>query len=265
MIEANRLCKVFKRTLQDEKNKRKTRAEEFLAVNNISFQASAGEIVGILGPNGAGKTTLLRMLGGLMSPTSGEVIVENNQGERVENASKMKATIGYLSQNTKLYNRFSVREMLCIFGNIFQLTKQEAAKRAEEIIALLHMEEFADNKIERLSTGQTQRVNIARCLVHKPDIYIFDEPTLGLDVMSSKTILEFMKEEKKKNKAILYSTHYMEEAQYLCDKVIMMHHGEVLHAGTPGELMQLSGTTNLREAFLSLAENKDLAAGKEEA
>lgn len=270
MIEVKDLCKVFKRTLQDDKNKKKTKAEEFYAVDHISFSAVAGEVVGILGPNGAGKTTLLRMLGGLMTPTSGSIRVENNAGQVVQNAAEMKAAIGYLSQNTKLYHRFSVREMLSIFGSIFNLSKAEAKKRGEEIIKLLSMEEFADNKIERLSTGQTQRVNIARCLVHKPDIYIFDEPTLGLDVMSSRTILEFMQKEKENQKTILYSTHYMEEAQYLCDRVIMMHQGQVLHAGTPKALMDLSGTNNLRDAFLCLAEAKENGSeiqndGKEDA
>lgn len=268
MIEANNLCKVFKKTIQEQdktkaKRRNKTRAEEFFAVDHVSLKAYPGEVLGILGPNGAGKTTLLRMLGSLMTPTSGEIVIRQND-EEIRNREKQKQLIGYLSENTKLYHRFSVREMLMVFGEIYGLSKEENEERASKIIETLSMGEFADNQIGRLSTGQTQRANIARCLVHEPEIYIFDEPTLGLDVMSSETILNFMSKEREKGKTILYSTHYMEEAQFLCDKVAFLYHGKILHYDTPSNLMKASETTNLRDAFLTMARIADKGGNVDE-
>ena len=208
--------------------------------------------MGILGPNGAGKTTLLRMLGSLMEPTEGKVVLTDLEGREVTDLVERKRQIGYLSGNTKLYQRLSVREMLMLFASIYKLDKQEAKRRIDEIFKVLQMDEFGDNRIGKLSTGQTQRASIARCLIHQPQLYIFDEPTLGLDVLSSQAIVQFMKKEREEGKAVVYSTHYMEEAQYLCDRIYMMHNGNVIATGTPEELMKLIGTNNLREVFFSL-------------
>lgn len=238
MIEAKEITKKFVRSLQ------KGKKEEFFAVDHVSFTAEDGEILGILGPNGAGKTTLLRMLGTLMEPTSGEVLVDGD-------THISKSRIGYLSENTKLYGRFTVRELLFLFGELYDMSREEITGRVEEIISLLDMGDFADNRIEKLSTGQKQRTSIARCLVHNPDVYIFDEPTLGLDVLSSKTIIDFMKQEKAKGKCVLYSTHYMEEADALCDRIIMINQGKVVASGAPAQLKQQTGTDNLRDTFFA--------------
>ena len=258
MIEVNNLCKSFTRVVKDENykkrkglNKFKTKKEEFLAVNNISFKAREGEILGILGPNGAGKTTLLRMLGGILTPTSGNINVCGHDYSIDKN--KAKKEIGYLSGNTKLYNRFSPRELLKTFASLYEMPKDEIEKSINEVIDIMDMEKFIDNRIENLSTGQTQRTSIARCLIHSPKVYIFDEPTLGLDVISSKSIIDFMKNEKKKGKIVLYSTHYMEEAETLCDKIIMMHQGKVIAVGTPNQIKEKTKTTNLRDSFTTLA------------
>ena len=251
MIRAEELCKQFVRNKVGDKKKRQTK-EDFLAVDHVSLQVNAGEIVGILGPNGAGKTTLLRMLGSLMEPTEGKVVLTDLEGREVTDLVERKRQIGYLSGNTKLYQRLSVREMLMLFASIYKLDKQEAKRRIDEIFKVLQMDEFGDNRIGKLSTGQTQRASIARCLIHQPQLYIFDEPTLGLDVLSSQAIVQFMKKEREEGKAVVYSTHYMEEAQYLCDRIYMMHNGNVMATGTPEELMKLIGTNNLREVFFSL-------------
>jgi len=227
-----------------------------LAVDHVDIEAFGGEILGILGPNGAGKTTLLRMLGCLMEPTEGRVEIYDEEGVPVADEGSRKRKIGYLSGNTKLYHRFSTRELLTIMGDIYGLEPSVIKDRIDYICSVLGMEEFIDNKIERLSTGQTQRANISRCLIHMPDIYIFDEPTLGLDIISSQAIIEFMKNEKEKGKTILYSTHYMEEAQYLCDKISMMHHGKIVVSGKPDELMGDTETNNLRDAFMSIVSDK---------
>ena len=260
MIKTEGLCKVFARTVNNEKNKKKKEKEDFYAVNNVNITADHGEILGILGPNGAGKTTLLRMMGHLMVPTAGSVTIEDENGI-VSSDVEIKKRIGYLSGNTKLYHRFSIREMLHTLCEVYGITKADADKKIEEIIDILKLQDFVDNKIEKLSTGQTQRANIARCLVHSPDIYIFDEPTLGLDIISSEAIIEFMKSEKEKGKTILYSTHYMEEAAFLCDRIVFMHNGKVLDLGTPAELMEKTGTNNLRDTFKAEINN---IAGEEE-
>lgn len=250
MIEARELTKQFIRT------EKKGKKEEFLAVDHVSFKTERGEILGILGPNGAGKTTLLRMLGSLMEPTSGQVLITDEAKEEVTKKEILKKHIGYLSENTKLYGRFSVREMLSIFGELYGFSKEEIEGQIEEICKLLQMETFIDNRIEKLSTGQKQRTSIARCLVHNPDIYIFDEPTLGLDIISSKAIIDFMKQEKKKGKSVLYSTHYMEEAEFLCDRIIMIDKGKIIAAGTPEKLKEATGTDNLRDTFFAYMEGE---------
>lgn len=261
MIKAEHLVKTFTKI---EKKNTKT---EFNAVDDISLQINEGEILGILGPNGAGKTTLLRMLGKLMEPTSGRVYIADKDGREITDTIEVKKHIGYLSGNTKLYNRLSARELFTMLGNIYELPADAVQKRIDEIISVLDMAEFADNRIERLSTGQTQRVSIGRCLLHSPDTYIFDEPTLGLDILSSRAIIEFMKKERETGKSVLYSTHYMEEAEFLCDRIIMVHKGQIIAQGTPGELRALTGTSNLRDTFLSLIEqsaDKDQSDAKEE-
>ena len=249
MLVANNLVKSFYRT--EGRGKR----VEFNAVDGISVSAAPGEIVGILGPNGAGKTTLLRMLASLLKPTDGEVYIEEKKGdksERLTDSLEMKKRIGYLSGNTRLYGRLSVRELMQMFAGIYGIAEDEIEQRINEIDELLNLSEFIDNRIEKLSTGQTQRASIARCIVHDPDIYIFDEPTLGLDIISSTSIIEFMKNEKLCGKTVIYSTHYMEEAEYLCDRIIMINKGRAITNDSPEELKQQTGTDNMRSAFYEI-------------
>ena len=248
MIEAKELSKQFVRTLK------KGKKEEFFAVDHVSLKAQDGEILGILGPNGAGKTTLLRMLGSLMEPTEGKVVITSTDGEEITEQEALKKHIGYLSENTKLYGRFTVREMLSLFAELYGFSKEEIEQQVQRTNELLQMDEFIDNRIEKLSTGQKQRTSIARCLVHNPDIYIFDEPTLGLDIISSKAIIDFMKQEKARGKSVLYSTHYMEEAEFLCDRIIMLNRGQIIASGTPQELKDATETTNLRDTFFAFME-----------
>lgn len=256
MIEAKNIKKMFTRNVLQENDKKrgatgkkKSVKEEFYAVDDISLEAKEGEIVGILGPNGAGKTTLLRILGTLMEPTEGEVLIKNKQGEYETDPVKMKQNIGYLSGNTKLYHRLSTREMLSMLGEIYGMSREECNGQIDKIFQVLDMESFGDNRIEKLSTGQTQRANIARCLIHDPDLYIFDEPTLGLDIISADAIVNFMKGQKERGKTVLYSTHYLEEAQFLCDRIYMIYQGKIVKTGSPEQVMKDTNTNNLREAF----------------
>ena len=253
MLKADNLVKSF------YKSEAKGKRVEFNAVDGISISVETGEILGILGPNGAGKTTLLRMLSGLMEPTSGEVSVTGKNGETVNDTLEVKKSIGYLSGNTKLYGRMSVRELLKIFGAMYEIEDKVLNERIDKITEVLGMEEFVDNRIERLSTGQTQRASIARTIIHDPDIYIFDEPTLGLDIISSSAIIEFMKKEKERGKTVIYSTHYMEEADYLCDRIVMLNKGKTICDASPEELKKQNGVSSMRDAFYRIIESEGIS------
>jgi len=254
VITADHLIKTFTR------NEKRNKKREINAVDNISLQVDAGEIVGILGPNGAGKTTLLRMMSKLMKPTSGTVSIRIGQTE-ISDAVEVKRHIGYLSNNTKLYGRLSARELLQMLGVLYGLSEGDTAKRIVKISEILSMDSFLDNRIEKLSTGQTQRASIARCLVHDPKVYIFDEPTLGLDIISSASIIDFMKRERERGKTVLYSTHYMEEAEYLCDRIVMIHQGRIIREGTPGDLKAQMGKESLRDVFAELINMEGMPDG----
>lgn len=244
MIEICNVTKEF--TKEIGKNKKL----KFLADNNISFEAHEGEVLGILGPNGAGKTTLLRMCAGIMEPSSGEVKIDNLSYKNDD--IEIKKKISFLSGNTKLYKDISPYELLEMCALYYGMEKEKIDKRIKVVSKRFNLDSFLHQRIENLSTGQMQRVNIARCVVHNPKYYIFDEATSGLDIISSKTILDFIKEEKKANKGILYSTHYMEEAENICDRVVLIHHGEVIKEGTPKSIIKETNTTNLRDAFFVL-------------
>ena len=219
----------------------------------MSFDVNNGEILGILGPNGAGKTTLLRIIAGIMNPTSGEITIDDLNYK--ENETEIKKMLAFLSGNTKIYDTLSPYELLKMCAQIYDVPNNEIEKKIKEISKILNMNAFLYNRIEKLSTGQTQRVNIARCMVHNPKYYILDEATSGLDIITSQIILDFIKDEKEKGKTILYSTHYMEEAENICDKIIMINKGKIIATGTPKEIRKMTKTTNLRDAFFSLVED----------
>ena len=257
----------------------------FAAVDHINFTVNDGEIVGILGPNGAGKTTLLRMMSGLLEPDEGSVEVilkdqkadnaseknsetaKNSESAKNSELSKasdghlagpmeLKKNIGFLSNNTRLYERFSARELLRMLGGLYDQPEDVTEKRIEQIFDRLQMREFSDDRISSLSTGQKQRVSISRCFIHDPSVFIFDEPTLGLDILSARVIIEMMLAEKAAGKTVLYSTHYMEEAQKLCDRIIMLDHGKMIENAPVKDILEKTGTDNLREAFFALTEGR---------
>ena len=244
MIKVEHVTKKFVR------NKTKREKEEFYADKDISFEAKKGEIIGILGPNGAGKTTLLRMIAGILEPTEGKITFD--ELDYKHNEIEIKQKIAYLSGNTKIYDTLSTYELLKMCCDIYGISKDESEKKIKEITDVLKIESFLYNKIANLSTGQTQKVNLARCLVYHPQYYILDEATTGLDIISSQIILNFIKEERDKGKTILYSTHYMEEAENICNRVIMINKGEIIKTGTPEEIKKDTNTTNLRDAFFAM-------------
>ena len=243
MIKINNVSKEFEKNVDKKKIK-------FYADKDISFDVNDGEILGLLGPNGAGKTTLLRIIAGIMKPTKGEVFIDDK--DLSKNEIEIKKKISFLSGNTKLYKDISCVELLKMCAAYYDMDKNIIYKRIKEVVKRFDMDSFKDQRIGSLSTGQTQRVGVSRCVMHDPHYYILDEATSGLDIISSKVILDFIKEEKEKGKCIIYSTHYMEEAENICDRVVLINKGEIIAIGTPTEIKEETETTNLRDAFFKL-------------
>ena len=240
LLQTNHLSKIY---TDDRKSVVK-------AVNDISLQIYQGETFGLVGESGCGKSTFGQMLVNLLEPTKGKITFDKMTYQK--NEIEIKKQIAYLSGNTKLYDTLTCYELLKMCCDIYSVEKEEQENRIKEVTKVLKMDSFLHNKIENLSTGQTQKVNIARCLVHNPKYYILDEATTGLDIISSQIILDFIKGERKKKKTILYSTHYMEEAENICDRVIMINKGKIIKTGTPEEVKKDTKTTNLRDAFFAL-------------
>ncbi len=240
MIEVENLVKTFPTALGPQKS----------AVAGVSFRIESGEIYGLLGPNGAGKTTTLRILSGLMQPTAGRVMV-NGFDVTVEPYAA-KTSIGFLTANTGLYQRLSPRELLPYFAELHGMDRQATNRRVRELIDWLGMEDFADLRCGALSTGQKQRTNIARALIADPPILILDEPTLGLDVLTNRLILDFIRRERDMGKAILLSTHYLDEAESLCDRIGLLHEGRLIAEGDMAALRTETGCERLTEIFLQL-------------
>lgn len=249
MIKVDKVSKKFNKLV----NKRKK--EEFYANKDITFETKEGEILGILGPNGAGKTTLLRMIAGIMTPSAGTITIDDLNYHNDE--IKIKKMIAFLTGNTKLYKDISAYELLKMTSEYYEIPNDKSEEEIKKLTKKFSMESFLHQRIGSLSTGQTQRVAIARCLIHNPNYYILDEPTNGLDIISSKAILDMIREEKENNKCILYSTHYMEEAENICDRVVLMDKGKIITIGTPEEIRKKAHTTNLRDAFFILTKEND--------
>ena len=246
MIKVENVSKTFMKKNELGKN------IEFFADKDISFNAKDGEILGLLGPNGAGKTTLLRILAGIMKPTSGNIFIDDKTYCKDE--IEIKKNISFLSGNTKLYKDISCVELLKMCAGYYGMNKEKIDERIAEVIDRFDMESFKNQRIGSLSTGQVQRVGIARCVLHEPHYYILDEATSGLDIISSQIILNFIKEERDRGKCIIYSTHYMEEAENICDKVILLNKGEIIAMATPKKIEKDTKTNNIRDAFFQLIE-----------
>ncbi|MBN2064582.1 MAG: ATP-binding cassette domain-containing protein [Sedimentisphaerales bacterium] len=223
---------------------------EVPAVRGVSFETAPGEIFGLLGPNGAGKTTLLRILAGIIAPDSGSCIVDGLDSREYPEA--IRSRIGFLSGNTRLYKRMTAREVLFYFGRLNNMPDELIEKRIGQVSEILDMDSFLDRRCESFSTGQMQRAGIARVIIHDPKILILDEPTLGLDIMSSQAILDFIRNARQQGRTVIFSTHYMTEAEMLCDRIGLINNGELLTIGTRQALYQQTGKDNLQEAFLSL-------------
>lgn len=240
MIEARNLVKIFR----DKKR------GEIRAADDISFRAEPGRIYGLLGANGAGKTTTLRLLATLLRPTSGSAIVAGF--DTVRDPEKVRANVGFLAASTALYGRLTAREMIGYFGRLNGLSAAEVAARVKRLADELDMHEFLDRRCEKFSTGMKQKTSIARTLVHDPAVMIFDEPTLGLDVMTSRAIVRFVRDCRDRGKTVIYSTHIMSEVEKLCDVVGIIHDGRLLAEGTPAALRIRYAEQDIEEIFVKV-------------
>ncbi len=227
------------------------------AVDHVSFEVRPGEIFGLLGPNGAGKTTTLRMLATVITPSDGTATLGGFDVR--ENPDEVRQQIGFLSSDMGLYHRLTPRETLVYFCELNGIRGQDLKRRVAETITAFEMEKFAGTPVDRLSTGMRQKVAIARTLVHDPPILILDEPAAGLDVPTARTIEEFIVTAKQSGKCIILSTHVMEEAEYLCDRIAVIHEGRIKITGTMADLREATGRTRLREIFLTLLGLESLA------
>jgi sodium transport system ATP-binding protein len=218
------------------------------AVDGVGLAVDAGEVVGLLGPNGAGKTTTLRMLAGILTPDEGQVIICGVDIH--QRPIEAKCRLGFLSGDTQLYQRLSVREVLQYFGRLYGMSAQRLARRVDLLVGELEMGAFAGRPCGTLSTGQKQRANIARAFLHEPDVLILDEPTAALDIVSGQFIVESIRRQRAAGRAVLFSTHIMSEAEYLCDRILLLHEGRIIDEGPLDTLLARDGSPNLTEAFL---------------
>jgi len=241
MIEARNLTKTFK----DKKRGLIT------AADNVSFTCQPGRIYGLLGANGAGKTTTLRLLATLLQPSSGTCMVAGH--DTVTAPEKVRANVGFLAASTALYGRLTAREMVTYFGRLNGMPDEAIRARLKVLAEELGMGDFLDRRCDKFSTGMKQKTSIARTLIHDPAVMIFDEPTLGLDVMTKRSIVRFVKDCRDRGKTVIYSTHEMSEVEKLCDTIGIIHGGRLVAEGTLAELQVRFGEREMEEIFVKAA------------
>lgn len=240
MITTSNLTKIF----HDKKR------GEVRAVDQVNIECKPGRVFGLLGLNGAGKTTLMRLLSTTLKPSSGTAKVAGY--DIIQEPEKVKEKIGFLSSDTGLYRRLTAEETVTYFGRLNNIEEKKLKTKVDEIFQTFDMNEFRQTRIDKLSTGMKQKVSIARTFVNNPEVLILDEPTLGLDVVTSRSIIEFIKESKKLNKCILFSTHIMWEAEKLCDDIAIIHKGKILEVGSLSQLQTKTGLKELDDIFVEI-------------
>ena len=252
MIELKNVSKVFTLTKDQRKvvGKSKLRPKLFTAVDSISFKCSGSSVYALIGPNGSGKTTTLRMISTMISPTSGTIKIKDRD---VSDSGRVaRKSIGFMTNQTALYDRLSPFEMVKYFADLNSMDKVVFDKRCKDIFDRLDMNTFANKRIGTLSSGMKQKTSIARTIIHDPDIIVFDEPTTGLDVMTSRSIIELIRNSKNENKTIIFSSHRMEEVQSLADDIGVIYNGKLIFNGTKSDFESLSDITSYDDTLINL-------------
>ena len=237
MIIANDLHKSFK-----------TKTGTVRAVDGVHFEARDGEITGLLGPNGAGKTTTLRMLYTLMKPDAGQILVDGVDASR--DPAAVRRALGVLPDARGVYKRLTARENIAYFGELHGLSSDVIAQRTTVLSRALQMDDILDRQTEGFSQGQRTKTAIARALVHDPKNVILDEPTNGLDVMTTRAMRGFLQQLRSEGRCVIFSSHIMQEVAALCDRIVIIAQGRVVAAGTADELRAQTGEANLEDAFV---------------
>jgi len=235
MIEAQQLRKTF---------------GDVVAVDDVSFQAGDGLITGLLGPNGAGKTTCLRMIYGLLEPGRGSVTIDGIDPHRDPRSAR--ARLGVMPDSKGIYPRLTARENIAYYGKIHGLRGDALNARVETLVHELGLNRVADRRAEGFSQGERMKVAIARALVHDPSNVLLDEPTNGLDIMSTRAMRELIASLRDQGRCVVFSSHVMQEVSALCDRIVVISRGRVAAAGTPDELRQTTGKDSLEDAFVAL-------------
>ncbi len=229
-----------------------TRQKSVTAVDNLTFQVDEGEIFGLLGPNGAGKTTTLRMVSTLLQPTSGRVTVGGF--DTVAAANDVRSRLGFLTADMKLSHNFTPDELVAFFAKLNEVPDAVMKRRRAELYERLAIEEYRSTVIDQLSHGTVQKAAIAVSLIHSPPVVVFDEPTNGLDIITARSVIEYLKQLRDEGKTLLVSTHAMNIAEKLCDRVGIIHEGGLRCVGTPDELKGRYGVADLDDVFFAAAE-----------
>ncbi len=224
--------------------------EDVTAVDGLSLEVEKGELFGLLGPNGAGKTTTINVLCGLLEPTSGSVSVRGYDVQK--EPQKIKELIGVCTQETAVYPYLTGRENVELFGNLHTMSKEKLRKNTDDLLEKLGLVEDAKRRVGKYSGGMKRRINLIMALVHDPEIAFLDEPTVAMDPQSRHAVWDFIRELKKQGKTVILTTHYMEEAEALCDRVGIIDHGKVIALGSPKELILSNDVNNLEEVFIKL-------------
>jgi len=236
--------------------RRRSRSEGAVqACKGISFECQPGKITCLLGPNGSGKTTLLRMVAGLMRPDAGRIVVDGH--DVLEAPMAVKRSIGFLTAGTSLYGKLTPWEMLHYFGRLHGMGRQALRRRCDILLERLGIDAYARRRIQGLSVGMRQKVSLARALLHDPPVLVFDEPTAGLDILASRTVMDILREARKEGKTILFSTHVMGEVQLLADGLVIIHEGRRCFAGSLEEFEQGREGKHAEEAFLAVLEQME--------
>jgi sodium transport system ATP-binding protein len=225
---------------------------EVWAVRDVSFTVAPGEVFGLLGPNGAGKTTTLRILLGILPPTAGSASIAGY--DSTQSPDEVKRYVGLVSTSAGLYQHLSVRELLLFFADLYGAPPERAHAELERLSGLLGLRDLLGRRCNTLSTGQRQRVQLARALIHEPPVLLLDEPTLGLDILGSQVVLEFVNHARGQGKAVILTTHRLDEAERMCDRFGLLHEGRLVLAGTLSQLRGETGCAGLVEMFMKLVQ-----------
>lgn len=259
MIEIRDLTKIYQLSKRQQA-KLKVSSSTKIAVNHLSLTAHEGEIFGLLGTNGAGKTTTLRCLATLLHPSEGQVLIDGL--DTVKDSAAVRSKIGFLTNEIKLDPQFTPLYLMHFFGSLHGMDDERISQRTKLLFSQFGITEFQDKKIDELSSGMKQKASIAVSLIHDPDVIIFDEPTTGLDIITARTVTDYLLQMKKEGKLVIISTHIMSEAEKLCDRVAIIIDGKLAAQGTVPELLAQEQADDLEDAFfrLYLAHEKEVQA-----